>query len=127
MDRANGTRSLLSSRESLRFRRAFYRWWLLIDLFPACYLRSTGNRTGGYIDGTGDGDTGVPNVHLARSQGMRKEFLSEFPDEDVAEMWQLHTIMEFVSFCAHHAAPYGSADRCGLLTSLCLVFRPMDA
>lgn len=40
-DRASGSRSLLNPRESLRFRRAFYRWWLFINLIPPSYLRST--------------------------------------------------------------------------------------
>ena len=70
-DRESGTRSLLNPRESLRFRRAFYRWWLMINLFPARYLRpaqiaggkagdeesNTNNRDDDYADDEDDDDT----------------------------------------------------------------------
>lgn len=139
-DRTSGTRSLLSPCESLRFRRALYRWWLLIYLFPARYLRPT--RTAGgnaddegsdteddvddddddddTDDDTGDddddddndndgidgADTDDPNVYHAKVQGLRKEFLSEFSDEEVAEMWQIDNFMMFVSSCARNVLLY---------------------
>ena len=143
-DRTSGTRSLLNSRESLRFRRAFYRWWLMINLFPAHYLRpprtawsdeesdasddgndadeegegTSGDRDDDYTndtdstaDDTDDDDnyagTEPPGAYIESSQGMRKAFLREFSDDEVAEMWQVHNFMIFASGCAWNAATQG--------------------
>ena len=128
-DRTSGARSLLNPRESLRFRRAFYRWWLTMDLFPACYVRPT--RTAGKTedegndsddsdeddtddDNTDDDDANydddnvnpdAPGVYIGKSQDLRKKFLSEFSDDDVADMWQIHNFMVFASSCARNATP----------------------
>jgi hypothetical protein len=129
-DRTSGARSLLNPRESLRFRRAFYRWWLTMNLFPAGYVRPT--RTTGKTeddegnesddsdeddtdddntddDGTNDDDGSVnpdaPGVYIGKSQDLRKRFLSEFSDDEVADMWQVHNFMVFASSCARNATP----------------------
>jgi len=122
-DRTSGTRTLLTPCESLRFRRALYRWWLLIYLFPARYLRPTrtaGENAGDEGSDTGDDDdndvidgagTDDPAVYHAKVQGLRKEFLSEFSDEEVAEMWQINNFMIFVSSCAQNALPHPPPHR----------------
>ena len=137
-DRTTGTRTLLIPCESLRFRRALYRWWLLIYLFPAHYLRPTRTARGNAGDegsDTGDDDntdvgtdddtdnsdddndgidgagTDDPTVYHAKVQGLRKEFLYEFPDEEVAEMWQINNFMIFVSSCVQNALPHPPPHR----------------
>ena len=144
-DRTTGTRSLLNPRESLRFRRALYRWWLLNSLFPPFYLRPT--RTGETANDEGvdaegddsddeddegsdteddddddddsdtedddddsdteddddDGDRDAPNAYHAKAQDLRKVFLSEFSDDEVAEMWQVFNSMELAASCARGA------------------------
>jgi len=141
-DRTSGARSLLNSNKSLRFRRAFYRWWLLINLFPSHYLRPTrevgmdagdeGSDASGEDDGTetdddtdGDRDddtdddtddddnTNTPYVYIKKSQVMRKEFLREFSDNEVAEMWQVHSFMLFASSCAWNALQSPAIPGCG--------------
>ena len=115
-DRASGSRSLLNPRESLKFRRAFYRWWLLTNLFPPCYLRSPrapsgvdeseteeDDDTDSDTDGDGDDDDDTPDVYLAKSHDLRKVFLSEFSNDEVVEMWQVYIFMVFVSFRVHNA------------------------
>jgi len=120
-DRTSGTRSLLRPSESLRFRRALYRWWLLICLFPPYYLlprRTAGGNANNEGDDTEDSDddtyddtdddnseTDAPNVHHTNVRGLRKEFLSEFSDEEVAEMMQINNFMVFASHCARNALP----------------------
>lgn len=54
-------------------------------------------------DGVGGPDADAPNVYQAKSQGLRKKFLSEFSDDEVAEMWQVHNFMTFVSLCTRNA------------------------
>ena len=139
-DRVSGTLSSLNPRESLRFRRALYRWWLLLYLFPACYLWPTriakgdgddeGSDTGyddsdadddtdddtdGDNDGVGSPDIDLPGIYHAKAQGLRKEFLSKFSDEEVAEMWQVDNFMRFVFSCAGNAAANYSMYECVLL------------
>ena len=137
-DRTSGTRSLLSPSESLRFRRALYRWWLLIYLFPPNYLlprRTAGGDTnnegddtedsdddtdtdtdGGADDDGADGaDTDAPNVYYTKVRGLREGFLSEFSDEEVAEMLQINNFMMFVSHCAQSALPLSPPTDCVLL------------
>ena len=118
-DRASGSRSLLNPLESLKFRRAFYRWWLFNDLLLPFYKPSA--RVAGGIDGgetEDDGDVGddtendteddtdddsdnddgnASDVYLAKSNDLRKGFLSEFSDDEVAEMWHVSNFMQFVS------------------------------
>ena len=123
-DRTSEQRSLLSPCESLRFRRALYRWWLMQYLFPVCYFRP-GRTAGGNADEDGsdteddDGDenendtgddsdndgavTDPPDVYHTKAQHLRKDFLSEFPDGEVAEMWQVNNFMAFASNCARTA------------------------
>jgi hypothetical protein len=116
----------------------------LIHLFPACYLRRTrtaggnaGDEGSDTEDDDDDDDAGVgtdddpddddndddiddvgtdaPNVYHAKVQGLRKDFLSEFPNEEVAEMWQINNFMVFVSSCTRNALPNPSApDRVSL-------------
>lgn len=159
-DRASGFRSLLSPRESLRFRRAFYRWWLMINLFPIRYLRSAapaGENTdneGGGTDGDddrttdsededdsddngndtvnndndgGDADTDAPNVFLEKSQGLRTEFLREFSDDEVAEMWQIHNFMTYASCYARSAIPDPAIRHRGSFASIYHELYLMDA
>ena len=116
-DRKSGARSLLSPRESLRFRRAFYRWWLLNDLFPSFYLRKVRERADDEDEGdTGDDDDPIPpTVYLEKSQGLRRRFFREFSDDEVAEMWQVHGFMTFLSVRAQYALPGALFDR-ALLT-----------
>ena len=124
----SGERSLLSPRESLRFRRALYRWWLMQYLFPVCYLRPTRTARGNADedesdpededegdtedddedeDDTGDDNGGAapdpPDVYHTKVQHLRKKFLSEFSDEEVAEMWQVSNFVTFASNCARIA------------------------
>lgn len=150
-DRTSRTRSLLNSRESSRFRRAFYRWYLSINLFPAFYLRKTKtvgenaddewsdtedyDDTNDDIDDGTDGDTydddnhngndDDPPVYIIKSQDMRRGFFSEFSDDEVAEMWQVHNFMKFVSLCTRNAIPEPSIHECGLLNSIYLVLHPV--
>jgi len=116
-DRTGGSRSLLSPSESLRFRRALYRWWLLICLFPSYYLlprRTAGGNANNEEDDTEDSDddtnddgaeTDAPNVYHAKVRDLRKGFLSGFSDEEVAEMMQIDNFMVFASHCARNASP----------------------
>lgn len=128
----SGERSLLSPRESLRFRRALYRWWLMQYLFPVCYLRPARTARGNADedgsdradddegeDDTEDGDedededdtgndndgaaTDPPDVYHTKAQQLRKKFLSEFSDEEVAEVWQVSNFVTFASNCARIA------------------------
>jgi len=65
-------------------------------------------------DGTDDDDdtdddsnyagTEPPGAYIEKSQDMRNAFLREFPDDDVAEMWQIHNFMIFASACTRNAA-----------------------
>ena len=144
--------SSLNPHESLRFRRALYRWWLLLYLFPACYLRPTriakgdGGAEGSDTDyddsdadddtdgdtdndtdndtdddmdddndGVGSPDIDLPGIYHAKARGLRKEFLSEFSDEEVAEMWQVNNFMTFVFCCARNATANYSMHDCVLL------------
>ncbi|KAF9786111.1 hypothetical protein BJ322DRAFT_1058049 [Thelephora terrestris] len=153
-DRASGTRSLLTPRESLRFRRAFYRWWLFVNLVTPCYLRSkeeardtegnegfanadggidsdtdddayddtddgtdydtegdteddtegdTDDETEGDTDNDDGADVNAQDVYIAESNDLRKGYLSEFSDDEVVEMWQVHNFMVFVSICIRNA------------------------
>ena len=58
----------------------------------------TDDNTSGYHDAE------APNVYIEKSQDMRKVFLSEFSDDEVAEMWQVHSFMVFTSGCTWNAA-----------------------
>jgi len=49
-----------------------------------------------------DGDDAADAYH-AKAQGLRKVFLSEFSDDEVAEMWQVFNFMGFASSCARNA------------------------
>jgi hypothetical protein len=42
-------------------------------------------------------------VYIAESNDLRKGFLSEFSDDEVVEMWQVHNFMVFVSVCIRNA------------------------
>ena len=117
-DRESGFQSKLNSRESLRFRRAFYRWLLWSKLFPLYYLRSarltgkvhegetkdndnfndnTDNNTGGNTDNKSNNDGGgAPDVHLPNSYNLQKMFLSKFSDDEVLEVWHTSSFMTFV-------------------------------
>jgi len=127
---------MLNPRESLRFRRGFYRWWLFINLIPPCYLRSAGVTNG---NGSGqteddhdtDGDTwddadesndnadgtgvNAQNAYLARANELRNRFLSEFSNDEVVEMWQIHCFMVFVSIWVRNATSEPTMHDCGSL------------
>ena len=125
-DRTSGSRSLLSPSESLRFRRALYRWWLLICLFPSHYLlprrtawvdvNNEGDDTEDSDDDTDDdgAETDAPNVYHTKVQGLRKGFLSGFSDEEVAEMMQIDNFMVFASHWARNALPLSPLMKCVL-------------
>jgi len=55
-------------------------------------------------DDTDDDDTDAPATYLEKSQDTRKEFLREFSDDEVAEMWQIHNFMMFASCYACNSA-----------------------
>jgi len=79
-----------------------------------------GNDTEGSDDDTHDdgvdgADTDVPNVYHTKVRDLRKEFLSEFSDEEVAEMLQIDNFMMFVSFCTRNALPQSPLTICALL------------
>ena len=91
----------------------------MVYLFPACYLRPTqtaqenADGEGSDIEDDHETDDGytdnddmeAPDVYHTKSQGLRKRFLSEFSDDEVAEMWQIHNFMMFASLCARNATP----------------------
>ena len=100
------------------------------ELFPGCYLRKTRETSdGGDEDDTDDdddnndnddndnyndnddtdGDTDAPNVYFEKSQGLRRKFFREFSDDEVAEIYQVHNFMMFVSSrvrCATAGLPW---------------------
>lgn len=47
--------------------------------------------------------TDPPNVYYTKVQHLRKKFLSEFSDQEVAEMWQVSNFMTSASNCARTA------------------------
>jgi hypothetical protein len=121
----------------------------MINLFPPCYLRPSriASDEGSDTDDEDDDDTDddndddddddndddnnadadSPNAYLGKSQGLRKEFLSEFSDDEVAEMWQVHNFMMFVSRCARNPMPNAAMIHdCGLPTFIYLMLHPMD-
>lgn len=138
---------MLNPRESLRFRRAFYRWWLFINLIPPCYLRSAGVTNG---NGSGqteddhdtDGDTGddadesndnadgagvnAQNAYLARADELRRKILSEFSNDEVVEMWEIHSFMVFVSIWIRNATSEPTMHDCRSLACIPTVLLPMD-
>ena len=89
------------------------------ELLPGCYLRKAGESvdyqdeddTDDSDDGDdndNDGDMDAPNLYLEKSQGLRRKFFREFSDDEVAEMWQVHNFMTFVSIrtqCAMGGVP----------------------
>jgi len=90
----------------------------MISLFPARYLRpaqpigeSADDEGGGADeeDGNGTDDDGAgedtPDLYLQKSQHLRKVFLLEFSDDEVAEMWQVHNFMAFASCYIRSAIP----------------------
>lgn len=115
----------------------------MINLFPACYLlpkKTAGENAddddddanGDTDDDTDDGDddgggadTDALNVYLTKSEGMRKEFLSEFSDDEVAEMWQIHNFMTFASTCAWKAMTHAPVNDSGSLNFIRLMLHPM--
>lgn len=151
-DRGSGSRSLLNPRESLKFRRAFYRWWLFTYLFPPCYLRPTRATRG--IDGSGvedggsanddtdsdtdddtDGDTDddsddddgdAPDVYLARCHELRKGFLSEFSDDEVVQVWHVYNFMVYVSVRIRNATPEPTMHDRELHTCVYLILHSTD-
>ena len=53
-------------------------------------------------NGIGGAEIDAPDVYHAKVQGLRKEFLSEFSNEEVAEIWQANNFMLFASNCARN-------------------------
>lgn len=53
-------------------------------------------------------------MYLAESHDLRKKFLSEFSDDEVVEMWQIHSLMGFVSFCVRNVASEPTMHECRL-------------
>jgi len=90
----------------------------MINLFPARYLRQA-RKTGENVDGEGSGtdeednsdtddhraDEEAPDLYIRKSQHLREAFLREFSDDEVAEMWQVHNFMAFVSCYVRCAIP----------------------
>jgi len=66
-------------------------------------------------DGVDGADTDAPNVYHTKVRGLRKRFLSEFFDDEVAEMLQIHNFMMFVISCARNALPQSPLTLCVLL------------
>ena len=134
-DRASGSQSLLNSRESLLFRRALYRWWLMINLFPPRYLRPAPTAGGDAVgegtdsDDSDGGDTGddddadSPDLYLRKSQHLRDAFLRGFSDDEVAEMSQVHNFMTFVSCHIRRAMPDSTIHQRGSSVLICFVPR----
>ena len=90
----------------------------MINLFPARYLqpvRTTRKNPDGGGSGTeeeegsdtddGGADEDSPDLYLRKSQHLRNAFLCEFSDDEVAEMWQVHNFMTFVSCYVRCAIP----------------------
>ena len=111
-DRESGSRSHLNPHESLQFRRAFYRWWLMLNLLPAGYLLPA-RTTGENADDEGDDDTesddddeadaAAVRAYMRKSQGLRGEYFRQFSVDEVAEMWQLHNFMKFATLWTRNA------------------------
>ena len=108
---------MFAPHESLRFRRAFYRWWLMLNMFLAGYLLPS-QATGGNADDESDGDTdggdnesntGAVRAYIRKSQGLRREYFRQFFVDEVAEMWRVHTFMTFATLRARNAVPTYSA------------------
>lgn len=111
----------------------------MINLSPPCYLQSTRITRRNVDDGGSDtaddhddvddhdgADLDLPDVYIEKSRGLRKEFLREFSDDDVAEMCQVHNFMMFASWRARNAMPSPGMDDRGSLTSIGLVLHPMN-
>jgi len=75
-----------------------------------------GNDT--HDDGVDGADTDAPNVYHTKVRGLRKRFLSEFSDDEVAEMLQIHNFVMLVISCARNALPQSLLTLCVLLHSI---------
>jgi len=61
-------------------------------------------------DDDDDADSDAPDGYLVKSRGLRKVFLSEFPDDEVAEILQIHNFMTFVSICTRNAMEFSTTQ-----------------
>jgi len=95
------------------------------DLFPSHYLRKARESadeddededdTDGDGGGDNDDDIDAPDVYLEKSQAPRRKFFREFSDDEVAEMWQVHNFMTFVSVRVQYAMPFSGRYTCASL------------
>ena len=112
----------------------------MINLFPARYLRPA--RTNGEnpdgggssVDKEDDGNTGddgtdedTPDLYIRKSQYLRKGFLHEFSEDEVAEMWQTHNFNAFASCYIRCAIPDPTIHQRGSFTLIYLIPRLTNA
>lgn len=127
----------------------------MTSLFPPCYLQpapTAGEIAGDEgsdtedendddtDDDTDDGDdhgnnndsdgddagTDTPDAYIGKSHDMRRKFLCEFSDDEVAEMWQVHNFMLFASGSAWRAIPSPAMYECESLTLIDFMPYPLD-
>jgi hypothetical protein len=67
-------------------------------------------------DSSDNDDAEAPDVYLAKSYDLRKEFLSEFSADEVVEIWQIHNFMVFVSIRIQNSTSEPTMHDCGLRT-----------
>lgn len=122
---------------------------MFTNLFPPCYLRSTNVAsesdegeteddllTNDDIDSDTEHDTDddsynddgdAPNEYLSKSHDLRQEFLSQFSDDEVVEIWHVYNFMVFTSVRVRNATSEPTLHDCGLRIHIRLRLFLMDA
>ena len=74
-----------------------------------------------------DANIQAANLYLTEANKLRREFLSEFSNQEVLEMWFVHNFMVFVSLCTRNATLGSVTPDCGLLVYTHHVLRLVNA